>query len=420
MEKKTTPKWLKDIQENSWNPELLISGLSLVSIFTLSSAVNDFLIRIVIEHDVVPIVVYLGGLYLNFALISLKIAFILHLILRGIWIGFVGLQYAFPEGIRFDKLPNANRIPAIAKEIRQPEELILLLERICSSIFSFAFSFVGLSVFIILLIGVVLLLSFIGLPLVITIGCLFGFLILQGIMSSMYPWLLKKTGKKEIKVIKYILLGFSRLTRNFFFGESLLVYASNINSRIVGVILMVYSMAMGLSGAMASDRLIQFSKEMQPSYAVIEKIREFKQGGKPRKEEPAVLKSNYYADQKAPGNLVEKVVIPSKKVSNYIELQVVDYKRDIDVFDLVNTDSTLAYRIDPLVELYIDSVQVEAPVWYWSFYAETDQSTWLTMVDVQALAPGPHTLRIDKKIITLDTEELIEFEGWAVVPFWKE
>lgn len=420
MEKKTTPKWLKDIQENSWNPELLISGLSLVSIFTLSSAVNDFLIRIVIEHDVVPIVVYLGGLYLNFALISLKIAFILHLILRGIWIGFVGLQYAFPEGIRFDKLPNANRIPAIAKEIRQPEELILLLERICSSIFSFAFSFVGLSVFIILLIGVVLLLSFIGLPLVITIGCLFGFLILQGIMSSMYPWLLKKTGKEEIKVIKYILLGFSRLTRNFFFGESLLVYASNINSRIVGVILMVYSMAMGLSGAMASDRLIQFSKEMQPSYAVIEKIREFKQGGKPRKEEPAVLKSNYYADQKAPGNLVEKVVIPSKKVSNYIELQVVDYKRDIDVFDLVNTDSTLAYRIDPLVELYIDSVQVEAPVWYWSFYAETDQSTWLTMVDVQALAPGPHTLRIDKKIITLDTEELIEFEGWAVVPFWKE
>ena len=36
----TPPKWLKRIQENSWEPEILISGGAILALFTLS---DDFL-----------------------------------------------------------------------------------------------------------------------------------------------------------------------------------------------------------------------------------------------------------------------------------------------------------------------------------------------------------------------------------------
>lgn len=419
MSSTQTPKWLKDIQENSWNPELLISGLSIVSIFTISDGVNDFLIRAIIDFNLNALGVFFAGLYINFALVSLKISFILHLVLRGIWIGFVGLQYAFPDGIRFDKLKGANKLPFLVREYKQPIDLILLLERICSSIFSFAFFFVGVSLFIIFMIGVIMLLTKLGLPILYVSIFVFSLFMLQGALGGLYPILQKRLGKEDIPVLRWTLVWLSRIAVPFFFRESLLAFMTNINSKLIVVVMLIYSMVMGITGASASDRLILFSKDMQPSFELVEKLRAWKGGT--IKTPPLSMSPNLYADDKKPGEVVEKAIIPSKIIEqSFIELHVIGYKRDVDAFEMVNEDSTRKFTIEPLVQVYLDSTQVKTPVWYYSRFAGTGQESWVTMIDVANLPAGPHELRVDKSLISVDTDSIILFEGWATIPFWKE
>ena len=186
-----TPKWLRDIQNNSWNPELLISGLSIVFIFSISDMINDLIIKVIIEYNTNIMIAFLGGVYINFALFSLKIAFSLHLILRGVWVGFVGLSYAFPGGVDMDKLSKSVKLDFIRSSIKQPQQVVLMLERICSSIFSLAFTMVGLSVFITLFLILFLLLHRIGIPVLYSSMVFLLIIFSQSLVSFLYPYLQK-------------------------------------------------------------------------------------------------------------------------------------------------------------------------------------------------------------------------------------
>ena len=75
------------------------------------------------------------------AITGLKIILILHLILRGLWTGVLGLSYVFPNGIKIEKLPKSQRNIIYDK----PDKLVIQLEKICSILFSFIFSSTTLS-----------------------------------------------------------------------------------------------------------------------------------------------------------------------------------------------------------------------------------------------------------------------------------
>lgn len=74
--------WLINLQRNSWEPEVIISGLSLAFIFAFPSQVYDFAVRLTQDYGLEFTGAYLVLIYLSMTVSVFKIFFISHLILR--------------------------------------------------------------------------------------------------------------------------------------------------------------------------------------------------------------------------------------------------------------------------------------------------------------------------------------------------
>lgn len=91
--------WLKNLQRNSWEPEVIISGLSLAFIFAFPAQVYDFSVKLTQDFGLEFTGAYLVLIYLTMTVGVFKIFFISHLVLRFTWAGILGLSYAFPDGV---------------------------------------------------------------------------------------------------------------------------------------------------------------------------------------------------------------------------------------------------------------------------------------------------------------------------------
>lgn len=96
------PAWLKQIQENSWEIELLISGGAIFSLIQLSGSwvnwiesTNEFTF-----FQGRNLILLIGTLGLEL----LKIGFITHILLRALWLAMVCVNYVYPQGIQKEKI----------------------------------------------------------------------------------------------------------------------------------------------------------------------------------------------------------------------------------------------------------------------------------------------------------------------------
>lgn len=153
-DKVVTPKWLKSLQENSWEPEIIISGLSLAFIFAFPAALYDFAAYTIQEAGLHFLAGFLTLIYLSGVVNVFKIFFIVHLALRFAWVGAIGASYAFPKGVNEDALFNYSK----GYKYVNINTHILKLERICSMAFGFplmlALIFIPITVILVLLIGI--------------------------------------------------------------------------------------------------------------------------------------------------------------------------------------------------------------------------------------------------------------------------
>lgn len=115
MEENTTQedsrnkKWLEEISEQSWNPELIISGFAIYATFSLPKIIQDvyntyatnYQINDSIGNDMMPSLI---STVLISASQILSFAFIIHFILRGFWVGFLGVMSVYPKGIDFSRV----------------------------------------------------------------------------------------------------------------------------------------------------------------------------------------------------------------------------------------------------------------------------------------------------------------------------
>jgi hypothetical protein len=90
------PKWLRKLQENSWEMELLISGGAIFSLFQLSDLYVDFISSLKMTNAIVGLgILSMVGM---FSLKLLTVGFITHLIFRAFWLALVCINYVFPNG----------------------------------------------------------------------------------------------------------------------------------------------------------------------------------------------------------------------------------------------------------------------------------------------------------------------------------
>jgi len=134
--------WLQRVQEQSWEPEILISGIVLFALFQIPQLIRqgaDFL-------DVYSIMIFSNGTFdetMSVVLLTanywLIIGFTAHLISRSIWAAFVGLSYIYKDGIKLDRLNYGERYKRIIAKNRDYKAMIMPIERFCSGVFAISF-----------------------------------------------------------------------------------------------------------------------------------------------------------------------------------------------------------------------------------------------------------------------------------------
>ena len=129
-------KLLDRLQEDSWQLELLISGFAIFGLFyTLEPITHKMLVaQFDNNHFFVFILVVI-----HFSLQILIFNLMLHVLLRGLWIGSLGLRYVFGE-IDFDELNYGEQFTKYLKrKVGSFDAYINKLENICSIIFAISF-----------------------------------------------------------------------------------------------------------------------------------------------------------------------------------------------------------------------------------------------------------------------------------------
>jgi len=140
--KQKETNWLTRVQEQSWEPEILISGFVLFALFQIPSLLKDlnlFLNNNSIEifsqgnvDDTLTAMLTVSNGWLIFG-------FSTHLFLRSIWVAFIGLSYVYKDGIDFSKLKFQPEYKKGIKKNSDYVEIIHKLEKACSATFAISF-----------------------------------------------------------------------------------------------------------------------------------------------------------------------------------------------------------------------------------------------------------------------------------------
>jgi hypothetical protein len=161
--------WLTDLESKSWSLEMTISGAATFAVSYLPGMLDqgldfyfDNIAPSTSKLDIVfPILSYSFFMVVSWVLFGF---FVLHLCMRALWVGTIGLHAAFPEGIVFDKLPNVSVFyKKLAKEkFGTLEQYIFRLDKRSNKMFALAFALAmaisGIGIIYLALFGLLLLL----------------------------------------------------------------------------------------------------------------------------------------------------------------------------------------------------------------------------------------------------------------------
>ncbi|WP_460219795.1 hypothetical protein [Psychroserpens sp. MEBiC05023] len=129
-------KLLQRLQEESWQLELIISGFAIFGLFTAFGPITE---AAQIAKDKQQLV---AAIVLFIALISCSILIfnlLLHVVLRGLWIGALGLRYVSGD-IDYDTLNYSEKFTKYLKrKVGSFDKYVATLENYCSIIFAVSF-----------------------------------------------------------------------------------------------------------------------------------------------------------------------------------------------------------------------------------------------------------------------------------------
>jgi len=228
-EKNKFTDWLEMLQQESWQLELLISGFAIYGIWASQDLLNTAVDYISINTPSSGIgvkVVMILSLMLRAGWVIFFINLLIHVTLRGLWIGAIGLRYV-SGNIDYEILDFSDYFTAYFKrKVENFDNYIERLEKICSVIFAYTFLlfflFISFAFFLIftLSLGKLLFLIFGDENAFITITTIFAFLILALFVFIDFITLgaFKKVRNKTFsKIYSYLYRFFSAITLSFIY-----------------------------------------------------------------------------------------------------------------------------------------------------------------------------------------------------------
>ncbi|WP_436516297.1 hypothetical protein [Ekhidna sp. To15] len=399
------PKWLTELQQRSWEPEILLSGIVLYGMFKVPELLDDFLVFFKLNifgnsSDINNLVaLFKMGIY------WLITGLILHLICRGIWIGMVGLSYTFPDGIVSKNISYKGKFKDRVENTPSYEHIVMKLEKISSSLFSLSFmlfmSLIGGYLFFLVLVIVPFTVAYVYLDLgfqgplfdafqiYVLVVVSIGLLGLVDFVTLGYLRRFKWFSKLYWPIHKLIsILTLSRFYRPIYYG-----IVTNFNKWAFFLFLVAFAFISMVGAGAIANTIFPGDKVSRLE------VWNSRQG--------YTAYSGNYIDQnvKQPS---WRAQIPSDVISgNVLKLFVaahIAYEErmlehtPLDSLREIYPD-TLSAALEAMVvqnyfKIGIDYQEANVPRWYFHYMLESDQRGFLTYLDISDLDEGVHHLQV--------------------------
>ncbi len=432
-------KLLDSLQQQSWELELIISGFAIFGLFTAyeplrvgaENAQNDQQIY----QFVLLVVAFIACSILLFNLL-------LHVILRGLWIGALGLRYVSGD-IEFDKLKYSERFKNyLKKKIVSFDRYIAHLENYCSVLFAISFLLIfHVLALTFIILSIALVSNFIidndnlpdwasngiGIPVVLFLvfGMLFTFIdfITQGLL---------KRNKWVSKLYFPFYWVFSFLTLSFLYRPLVYNFLDNrFGKRIIFLLTPIYILILIISGIeYRNSNYLEKDRNSSTLFA---------------------NKENYMDMMVEDADYPGEAVIPSKVIttkfvqvfmpySENVEDRIFSYDKSLkleedrrgltstnfrfstDWSDKITTrrqkDSIRKHYLEVFNETHffkVDSIELDS-----DFIISTDAKNRLgfeTFLSLKGIVDGKHQLRVMRKRRDKDSDSIVEIIQESI-PFW--
>ncbi len=389
-----TPDWLKTIQLNSWEAELLISALVLYALFQIPDLITQFSLQTFPNGSLFH--AFFRGITESIEL--LKFGYTLHILVRGLWVASVGLSYVFPEGINKDRLKFTGKFE---KELDSKKSLVnsvLRLEELSSIIYGITFllfgAFLGFSLLLFLFVFVTVNIT----PLFAENGAWFGVYMIFFLVYSIMVILL---------LIDFLTNGLFRridwmatwfyptavvfrfLTLSFLYRRSLLVLVSNTRgwkSNLIPIIVVAICAGWFLiQREMRDSRQEQYIRTVQATNLTADNYENL------RSEEDYLLAT------------IQSDIVTDNALRVFMsDLNFFDTFYDEDdqnsntKWELLNSDSASIF-LNKWLLVNIDSVEFSDVQWLSTQHNSMLRFGFLAHLDLKELSRGAHnlTVRVD-------------------------
>lgn len=430
-------KLLDSLQQQSWELELIISGFAIFGLFTAYGPIRTGVENAQNDEQIYQFVLLLVAFI---ACSILLFNLLLHVILRGLWIGALGLRYVSGD-IEFDKLKYSEKFKNyLKKKIVSFDRYIANLENYCSVLFAISFLLIFHVLALTLIILSIALVSnfiidnehlpswvsdWIGIPLVLFLifGMLFTFIdfITQGLM---------KRNKWVGKLYFPFYWVFSFLTLSFLYRPLVYNFLDNkFGKRIIFLLTPIYIIILILSGLeYRNSNYLEKDRDSSTIYA---------------------NRENYLDMMKGDSDYPRQAVIPSKVIttkfltvfmpySEKVEDRILDYDKSLklekdrrgltstnfqinkDWSDKITTrrqkDSIRKHYLEVFNETHffkIDTIELDS-----DFIISTDAKNRLgfeTFLSLENIVNGKHQLRVMRK--KRENDSILEIIQESI-PFW--
>jgi len=260
-------------QRRIWELELLISGAVVFALFGVPGRLEDWFLSAnthISRSQYLPL--FYAYFYLKLIAYSLIVSFCTNLTLRAYWVGLVGLNKVFPQGVRWKESKEGPISKELSRSYPDLRKLIEGSDKTCSLVFSSSFIIVFLFLFSSLLVGAMTLVAWLTSAWILNdkhfqtifFSLVMAVFLIPGIASLADKALSKKPpefwkGKWFYKIIRTVLSAFYWLTMRPLSASMQLTLSTNLK-RSISVPLYLGT-AFGLIGFFMVSTLVESSEK---------------------------------------------------------------------------------------------------------------------------------------------------------------
>ena len=401
------PKWLKELQDNSWEIEILISGGAIFSLIQFSNFFMNWSVTLNMSSTYPGMAVFI--MIVVFSIKILIIGFMLHLLLRAFWLALLCVNFVYPQGIDKNKI-NQKKPFTFSSDLFDLKSQIMKIDSYCASIMYLSIiSFVAILgllfsffVLIFLTLGVSELLWSVFLV----------FFILYVIDFITFSFI------RKIPYLSYLLFPFFKLfdflSFRIIFQKSLWMMNTNINKIKFTIGMISFLMFAGFLTYLSIYKTMHWPNMFDS--------RTYRWEGASSTND-LYMKENLYMDN-WDKEIVSRGGISSKvQTGNLLEV-FVTYRASMDELIEMTSDIDSLKRFDKIMIIKVnDSLYQNVE---WVFTRKLNESLYgiTTMLPIENLKNGLHRIKVYTDY-TKQSQKEIEEQGNRLridfeIPFWVD